>query len=485
MKKETRRQFMKKSAIAGMGFLVAAGNSRERVRASALQGIAVAGVGVGGKGSGDIDQAGYFGHVVAVCDVDHRRVDAKGKAFPSAKKFYDYRDLFDKMGDKIDACTISTTDHMHAIITATAMKLGKHVYTQKPLTRTVYEARRMAELAKETGVCTQMGNQGSASNAGRFYSAQLDAGVIGQVREIHISTDRPIWPQGPGLVMTMEKYAAKMKKDDPANAEKNIAAMKAKIDEGLKNLEWDLWLGVAPKREFWPGLYHSFVWRGWWEYGTGALGDIACHACNMAFKGIGLRNPTSCVATTSGHDFITYPQKSVVEIHFPASKTHGPVKFVWYDGKTPIPKEVYSKYGFGGAGSLVIGEKGAASGSDFRELGGKKIPALSDEKAPYPRAAECQEHADEDSRHKREWFNAMEEGKPEKCWSNFIDNAGPLTEAVLFGNLAVWCASKADVKGETVEWDPVKMQITNLSQIKTPGVANLIQPVFREGYKMI
>lgn len=485
MKKETRRQFMKKSTVTGVGFLVAAGNMRKPSHASAMQKIAVAGVGVGGKGSGDIDQAGFFGNVVALCDVDHNRVEEKGRKFPSAKKFYDYRELFDQMGDKIDACTISTTDHMHAIITATAMKLHKHVYTQKPLTRTIYEARRMAELAKETGVCTQMGNQGSASNQGRFYSAQLGAGVIGQVREIHISTDRPIWPQGPGLAMTMAKFAAEMKKNDPKDADKKIADMKAKIDARLKNLEWDLWLGVAPKREFWPGLYHSFVWRGWWDYGTGALGDIACHACNMSFKGIGLKSPTSCVATTSGHDFITYPKKSVVEINFPATKTHGPVKFVWYDGKTPIPREIYTKYGFGGAGMVVIGEKGAASGSDFRELGGKKIAPLSEEKAPYPRAAECPEHSDEDSRHKREWFNAMEAGKPEICWSNFIDNAGPLTEAILFGNLAVWCAAKPDVKGETVEWDPVKMQITNLDQIKTPNVAALIKPKFREGYNSI
>ena len=480
----SRRQFLKTSTLTAGGFLLAAGNASKPARASALQDLAVAGIGVGGKGNGDIKQAGFYAKVVAICDVDRNTLEGVGKTFPDAKQYVDFRELFAEMGDKIDAATISTADHMHAVQTAAAMKLGKHVYTQKPLTRTIWEARRLAELAKEKHLCTQMGNQGSAEQSLRDVAAQLRAGVIGKVKEVHISTNRPIWPQGPNRRMTLARFSEEAKAADGAAAEQKIEEMKGKIAEAKKRLEWDLWLGVAPEREFWPGLYHSFVWRGWWDFGTGALGDIACHACNQSFKAFGLYNPIWAQATTSGHDFDSFPLKSVVEIGFGPTETRGEAKFVWYDGNTPIPKSVYEKYGVQNAGGVIIGEKGAAFGGSFRAEGGAEIPWLKDAE-PYRRAAVDEAHSDGDSRHKKEWIDAIREGKPENCWSNFVDNAGPLTESVLMGNLAVWTASEADKPGERIEWDAASMTVKNADQIKTPKTTDLIKPIFREGYEMI
>lgn len=478
---QSRRHFLQTSAVAASGFLAFAGNAPKPVRASALQDLAVAGIGIGGKGHGDITQAGYYARVLAVCDVDRNTLEGVGKEFPDAKQYVDYRELFAEMGDKIDAATISTTDHMHAVQTAAAMKLGKHVYTQKPLTRTIWEARRLAQLAKEKNLCTQMGNQGSAEQSLRDNAAQLRAGVIGAVKEVHISTDRPIWPQGPNRKMTLQRFSDEAKAADAASADAKIDEMKAKIAEAHKRLEWDLWLGVAPEREFWPGIYHSFVWRGWWDFGTGALGDIACHSCNHTFKAFGLYNPVYAQATSSGHDFDSFPLKSVVEIGFGPTESRGAAKFVWYDGNTPIPKSVYEKYGVENAGMVVIGEKGAAFGGSFKAEGGAEIPRLENVE-PYRAAALDEAHSDGDSRHKKEWIDAIREGKPENCWSNFVDNAGPLTETVLMGNLAVWTASEADQPGERIEWDPATMSVTNADKIKTPKTLDLIKPTFREGY---
>ena len=306
----SRRDFIKTSAVAGAGFLVASGNFRKQARANALESVAVAGIGVGGKGSGDITQAGYYGKVVALCDVDSNTLQGKKNEFKDAKTFVDYRDLYAEMMDKIDAVTISTPDHMHAIITAAAIKAGKHVYTQKPLTRTIYEARWLGELAKKHGVCTQMGNQGSVDDGLRKTAAQYRAGVVGEVKEVHVWTNRPIWPQGKDRTMTLEKYSAQIREEEPDDADELIEEKKKQIEAGLKRLNWDAWLGVAPKREFWPGDYHDFKWRGWWDFGTGALGDMACHNVNMIFKAVDLRNPTSVCAKSSGHDFDSFPASS-------------------------------------------------------------------------------------------------------------------------------------------------------------------------------
>ena len=483
-----RRDFLKTSAVAGAGFLVGAGNFRKQARASALQSVAVAGIGVGGKGGGDITHAGYYGKVVAICDVDKRTLEGKGNEFKDAKKYVDYRDLYAEMGDKFDAVTVGTPDHMHAIQTAAAMKMGKHVYTQKPLTRTIYEARWLTELAKKTGVCAQMGNQGSVDDGLRKDAAQYRAGVIGDISEVHVWTNRPIWAQGPDRAMTMEKFSAQIMKDDPELAEDEIAEKKKQVAEALQNLDWDGWLGVAPKREYGPGIYHAFQWRGWWDFGTGALGDMACHNVNMIFKGVQLANPTSVVATSSGHDFNSFPARSTTEFEFPANDWRGPIKFFWYDSSQTPDKAKMAEYGFDNVGdnsTFVLGSMGAGLDGTFREKGGKEIPRLKEEDTDFVIAPIDEQGRGDDARHKYEWFNAIWEGKPEICWSNFANHAGPLTETILLGNLAIWAAPKAGVKGEKIEWDAKNLKITNLDQLKTPGVADLVKPNYQNGYDKI
>ena len=485
----SRRDFIKASAVAGAGFLVASGNFRRQARASALEGVAVGGIGVGGKGSGDITQAGYYGNVVAICDVDSKTLESKKKEFSSAKTFVDYRDLFAEMGDKIDAVTVSPPDHMHAIISATAMKLGKHVYAQKPLTRTIYEARWLGELAKKTGVCTQMGNQGSVEDSLRKTAAQYRAGIVGEVKEVHVWTNRPIWPQGKNRTMTMEKFVAQVKKEESDEEVQNdlIEEKKKQIAEALKQVDWKAWIGVAPMREFWPADYHSFRWRGWWDFGTGALGDMACHNVNMIFKGVDLRNPTSVVATSSGHDFDSFPASSTTTFEFPANDWRGPIKFVWYDSKQTPSAELTSKYGFDkvsdGGGCFVIGSKGAGLDNTFHDLEGKPLDRIPEDQTEFVIAPIDSENRGGDARHKFEWFNAIWEGKPELCWSNFPNHAGPLTETILLGNLAIWAAP--DGQGEKVEWDAKNLKVTNLDQLKTPGVADLVKPVYQNGYDPI
>ncbi len=486
MTQTTRRDFIKTGTIAGAGFLVSAGNSYKPARASTLQSVAVAGIGVGGKGGGDIQQAGIYGKVVALCDVDKNILENQHKNFPDARVFADFREMFAEMGDKFDACTISTPDHMHTVQTVMAMKAGKHVYTQKPLTRTIYEARYLGELAKKMKICSQMGNQGSTEDFLRKTAAQIRAGVIGNIKEVHIGTNRPIWPQGPNRDLTIAKFAADIKKKDPDIADDEIAEKQKQIKEALARLNWDLWIGVAPMREYWPGLYHTFAWRGWWDFGTGALGDMACHNVNMAFKGCELKNPTSVVATSSGHDFNSFPARSICTFEFPANDWRGPIKFVWYDSKQGPTQEIFAEYGFNGPldnGTLVIGEKGAAFNGKFQEKGGKVIEPLKDVECVL--APVDEKNTSADPRNKFEWFNAIWQNKPDICWSNFPNHAGPLTETILLGNLAIWAANKADVPGEKIEWDAVNLKVTNLDKIKTPGVADLVHPKYRKGYEQI
>ena len=492
----SRRDFLKTSTIAGAGFMAAAGNTRKIARASALQDVAVAGVGVGGKGGGDIQQAGQFGKVVALCDVDKNTLAGQAKNFSGAKTFVDFRDMFADMGDKFDAVTVGTTDHMHAPITAMALKAKKHCYTQKPLTRTIGEARYLGNLAKAAGVCTQMGNQGSVNDQLRKNAAQLRAGVIGNILEVHARTNRPIWPQGPNRDMTLAKFSEQIKKSDPEIADDEIAEKEKQIAEAMKNVDWKLWLGVAPMREYWPGLYHPFAWRGWWDFGTGAIGDMACHNVNMVFKGTALKNPTSVVATSSGHDFNSFPAKSICKFEFPANEWRGPIQFTWYDSsQAPAPADI-ARYQFPdvewGNGSLVIGEKGAmlvGGQSDtipvIRDTDGKEIPLLPEDQTDFVLAPSNDRTPDNDTRNKFEWFTAIWEGKPELCWSNFPNHGGPLTETMLLGNLAIWAAHESEGWGEKIEWDAEKLVVTNVDSLKTPGVADLVRPVYTEGYEQI
>src|SRR6516165_1220203 len=304
----TRRQFIYRSAIAAAGAttLVTSVRAVPSRKLSSTDKLRVAHIGVGGKGRSDL---GYCSgeEIVALCDADERMAAEPLQHLPNAKFYSDWRQLLDKEDKNIDAVVVSTPDHLHGMIAAAAMKLGKHVYCQKPLTQTVYEARYLRKLAKEQGVITQMGNQGSSADGLRRGVEVVQAGVIGPVKQIHVWTNRPIWPQGltrpPG--------------EDP-------------IPE---NFKWDLWLGPAPMRPFKKDVYHPFKWRGWFDFGTGALGDMACHTSNMPFRAAKLGYPR--LVELVDHSELnpdTYPKTAKIRFVFPAREGLPETEFFWYDG---------------------------------------------------------------------------------------------------------------------------------------------------------
>ncbi|NLS95907.1 MAG: Gfo/Idh/MocA family oxidoreductase [Planctomycetaceae bacterium] len=424
-----RRRFLKTASVTAAGFWVAGGvSSRAAEEKSPNERIAMAAIGVEGKGHSDSDDAAQHGDMVAVCEVDEKRLAGALRRFPGAKGYTDFRKMLDEMAGSLDAVTVSTPDHMHAPCSLMAMRMGLHCFCQKPLTRTIYEARLMGQVARENKLATQMGNQGTAGDSLRRSAHWLKNGAIGNVKELHIWTDRAKgwWPQG------IERPAPS---DPPVH------------------LPWDLWLGVAPKRPYGEG-YHPFKWRGWWDFGTGALGDIACHVVSMPFMGLDLRNPVSAVAETSGHNKDSFPEWSIITYEFAATDKRPAVKLVWYDGGKLPPKEL-----LGGrepspkGGSLAIGDKGILL--DDRLLDGAEPVAVD-----FPRSPG----------HFEEWIRAIKTG--EQAMSNFPDYAGPLTESMLVGNLAVW-------SGERIEWDAAAMKVKNVD-----GLDSLIKPTYPKGYTL-
>jgi predicted dehydrogenase len=441
-RRSTRRNFLQSSAALGLGYWVAGGLAHGADKEkSPLERLNIAGIGIGGKGDSDISQAGNFGNVIALCDIDEHRLDKKAQQFPQAQKFFDFREMLSKLGNKIDAVTVSTPDHTHAPAAAMAIRMKKHVYCQKPMTHTVYEARRLRELAAENGVCTQMGNQGSAENGLREAVELIQAGAIGKVTEAHIWTNRPIWPQAP-------KVTARPK-DTP----------------GIPNhVHWYEFLGPSPDRPYHPS-YHPFAWRGWWDFGTGALGDMGCHTANMAFRALKLGHPTSLVAESDTVNNETYPGWAKVTYEFPERGDMGPVKVIWYeghrDGKQVLPsEELQAKFLKQGeklpsSGSFLIGDKGILYSPNDYGAAYRLLPqeAFAEYKKPTPTLPR---NGKGDGGMKEEWTHAIKEGKPELAYSNF-GIAGMLTEFILLGNVAV----KAG--GQKLEWDGPNFKITNVA----------------------
>ncbi|MGL6195002.1 MAG: Gfo/Idh/MocA family protein [Thermoguttaceae bacterium] len=484
----TRRDFLKVTAATSAGYLVASGNLPSGRAADANSRIGVCSIGIGGKGQSDCGNAAMFGDIVGICDIDSGRLNAAKSTYTNAKAYVDFREMLNDLKDKVEIVTISTPDHMHAPATLMAMRMGKSCYTQKPLTRTIYEARKLSELAKESGVCTQMGNQGSALNESRMASAQLKSGVLGPLKAVYVWSNRPVWPQGPNRAVTMDKFIADLKENgaDADEIAEAVAEKKKEIEQTKDRIDWNLWLGVAKEREFWPGVYHDFAWRSWWDFGTGALGDMACHQVTVPFDSCELKDPISVQAITSGHDFDSFPEQSTIHFEFPATATRPAIPFYWYDrrGNKP-PKEIFEKAGYNGdisdSGVFIIGEKGAFySPSDYCE----KYELIGVEPVKGLEPVYAVEKGGFDVNNMYELFRAVEANDPKICKSNFIDRGGPLTETILLGNLAVWAASEAGKQGEKVEWDAKNLKVTNLDKLKTPGVADLIKPKYRGDYKL-
>ncbi len=435
-----RRRFLQSTALTGVGVFVSTAVAQESK--SPNERIRFACIGVGGKGSSDSRDAKAAGDVVAICDIDDNTLaKAAEKSFPNAAKYSDFRKMLDEQGKNIDAVTVSTPDHMHGVASAMAMRMGKACHTQKPLTRTIYEARKLGEIAKEMNVATQMGNQGTAGRSLRKTAALVRSGVLGTVKEVHVWTNRPHWACG-----------------TPRPPEAPVPP----------NLHWDLWLGVAPDRPYAPG-YHPFAWRGWWDFGSGALGDMACHTVNMPYMALELRDPTSVQAETSGHNRDSYPKWSIIRYEFPANDNRPAIVMTWYDGgKKPSP-ELFDGQTISETGSLIIGDKGKLlAPGDYAEKGYKLFggavdkPDVEFEQSPG---------------HFAEFARAIKGGPAAR--SNFTNYAGPLTETILLGNLAVWAAPEAGSQGKKIEWNAKTMTPTN-----APEVASVVTPSYRAGYNL-
>jgi len=448
-----RRGFLQNASLAGAGFWVA-GRAPSVFAESPNEKINIACIGVGGKGSSDTDQAANYGNIVALCDIDDQRLGAKAEKFPGAKTYNDYRKLLDEMHRQIDAVVVSTPDHTHAPAAVRAMRLGKHVYCQKPLTHSVAEARLMRDTARQFKVATQMGNQGTADGGFRRGVEIIRSGAIGPVREVHVWTNRPFkyWKQAPDIV-------ARPTETPPIPS----------------HVHWDLFLGTALARPYHP-VYHPHDWRGWWDFGTGSLGDMACHTANLPFMALKLSYPTRVSAASGEVNRETYPAWATITYEFPARDDLPPVKLTWYEGarggeRNLPPAELLQGETPSSSGALLIGERGAMFSPNDYGAEQKLLPAKQFEgyQAPAPTLARIDGDRGIDDNQKREWAHAILGGPA--AMSNF-DYAAVLTETMLLGNLAVRV-------GKTLEYDAAKLQITNC-----PDAADLISPPYRRGWEL-
>lgn len=438
----SRRNFLKTASLASAATVAFPHVMRGQQGQSPNNKLNVACIGVGGRGNAAV--AAMKGeNLVAFCDVDDARAASTFKANPDVPRFRDYRQLFDRLGSKIDAVTISTPDHMHFPIAMAAMALGKHVFVEKPMSHTIAETRVMARIAREKNLATQMGNQGHAAEGTRLLKEWYQAGVLGEVQEIHSWTDRPIWPQG----VKGHDHSKLMPVVPPT-------------------LDWDLWLGVAAQREFDPG-YLPFNWRGYWDFGTGALGDMGCHMMDGGFWAFDLPAPTTVEAVSANATAISAPTASVVTYQFAARGAKPAVKWVWYDGNMEpvIPPELELERKLPDNSTLIIGTKATvlcqANYYTIRIVPETKMQAMASSLPPktIPRIPA--------GNHFAEWIGACKGGTP--AGANF-EYSARLTEMVLLSNVAVRARRR-------IEWDSAAMKVTNL-----PAANEFITKQYRPGF---
>lgn len=456
----TRRRFLRNSAIAAgccivpcsvLGARQSRGAAREK--RSPNERLNVAGVGLGARGLGNVEKC-EGANVVALCDVDLRLAATAFEQYPKAAKHQDYRRMLDRQKG-IDAVLISTPDHTHAVIAAEAMKRGKHVYVETPLAHDVWEARELARLARETGVTTQMGNERHSGAGIRRAVEMLFGGGLGPIRNVHCWTNRPQWPQGIGRPRA-----------------------KTPVPNGL---DWDLWLGPAPERAYDPA-YHPYRWRGWLDFGTGALGAMGCHLLDVAFWGLelGQAKSFSVAAESTGIGDETYPEASTIRYRFPARGDLPPVEITWYDGgrQPPPPDGLPYLRELGSNGTMFVGRQHTmlfgptVFGTNPGQVGPRTIPEFTpiEAKRPYEKIPPVPEGSwTKGNRHVQEWIAACKAGK-QPCAS--FDYSARLTEMVLLGNVALQA-------GKPIEWDAEKMQITNV-----PEANRFIRREYREGWSL-
>jgi len=438
-KKISRRGFMSGAAgvaaftIVPRHVLGGAGNTPPSEK------LNIAGIGVGGRGAGDLQEV-ESQNIVALCDVDWRQAAGAFKRYPNAKKYKDFREMLDKEDKNIDAVIVATPDHVHAVASMAAIKRGKHVYCEKPLAHSIYEIRKVTEAAREAKVATQLGNQAQADEGIRLVCEFIWAGAIGPVREVHSWCNRPISPRG---------------LDRPTDT--------PPVPEGL---DWDLWLGPAKWRPYHP-WYLPFSWRGWWDFGTGVLGDIGCHQFAPIYRALKLGYPISVEACSSGVNEETAPLASIIRYDFPARGDMPPMKLTWYDGGLmPVrPAELEDARRFGDADdNLYVGDKG-------KMLSHRLLPESRNAEYGKPPKVLARSPG-----HHQEWLNACKGGEP--AGSNF-NVSGPMAEVVLLGNIALRMGQQLYEKGLKLYYDGPKMEIANL-----PEANRYIRPEFREGWTL-
>lgn len=474
---ESRRKFIKQAGVAAAAFTIVPrfvlGGSGYKAPSDKLY---VAGIGAGGKGESDIAAFAKSGkaEIAYLCDVDDRRAAKSVASFPKAKYYKDYRQMLEKEHKHIDAVSVSTPDHAHAVQALAAMQLGKHVYVQKPLTHDIYEARVLTEAAKKYKVVTQMGNQGASGDGVRQLMEWYNAGTIGDVTEVYVWTNRPVWPQG---IPWSDKTA-------PVP----------------KELDWDLWLNTAPQKDYVEKLV-PFNWRGWWDYGTGALGDMGCHLVEPPFRVLGLGSPLDVTASVGsvyvdefkrGYFPDSCPPSSYAILTFPGAKGKPNVKMHWMDGgiQPPRPEELgpNEMMGDGGNGVIFIGTKGKMMCGTYG-INPSLLPTSRNQEVKVAQSIKRVPGGAEG--HYAQWVEACLAGYGKMEVSSPFEIAGPLTEALLMGNLAIRSydirhpkkdkPDQFDYPGRNIKlvWDSAKMKVTNFDDAN-----QFVKREYRSGWKL-
>jgi len=468
-----RRKFIQTSALGLAGFTIVPRHVLGRGHVAPSDKLLIAGIGAGGKGEGDLSEFSHSKNVVivAMADVDDRAAAKSRKRFSKANYYNDFREMLDKEKDNIDACSISTPDNTHAVATLAAMQLGKHVYTQKPLTHDIYEARILTEAAKKYKVVTQMGNQGGSGDGVRRTQELVASGLIGDVTEVKCWTNRPVWPQG-------------------------IPTPTGKFDIP-KELNWDLWIGPAKMIDYNPA-YLPFNWRGWWAFGTGALGDMACHIMDPVFRCLPILYPSSVECSvasiwkamwddTANQD--SCPPSSIIHLSYPRTDGKpGEIKVSWHDGGLlpERPDELLPEEDFGNwdGGVLFIGSKGKLL-ADCYGANPRLLPTKLMKQTDLP--PETLARVPEG--HYLQWVNACIAGYGNAKTSSPFEFAGPFTESILIGNLAIrsWMMRNQNSKKQEDKysgrkkllWDAQKMEITNFDPAN-----QFVKREYRDGYTL-
>ena len=438
----TRRDFVKEASVAAAAFTIVPRHVLGRGYRAPSDTLNVACIGVGGMGYNDV-KGMSIENIAFLCDVDERSAERAFREWPRAKRYKDFREMLEKEKSSIDAVTVTTPDHVHAAAALMALRMGKHVYCQKPLARTVGEVRALKEeAAKRPKQATQMGNQGHSAEGTRQIREWVEAGAIGTVRRVDFWTNRPIWAQGINRPTEMHNVPPTM--------------------------DWNLWLGPAKERPYHPG-YAPFSWRAWWDFGTGAMGDMACHIMDASFWTLGLKYPSRVIPESSSLFAETAPKASRITYEFPAQGSRPAITLVWRDGGLyPARPEEYGNERAWPpdieGGQLWTGDKGTMVAGTY---GGD--PMLCDEKkhADWIASKPAQKYPRTEGVYK-EWIAAIKGGT--QPGSNFAGHSGPLTEMIVLGNLAVR-------SGRTIELNP------ETGAILTPGVpAEWVTPVYRSGW---